>query len=207
MKLYKQITCIALFCSAAFSLGAQSTHMELSLEDALSAARQNEIQIKNARLDYQASLYQKQEAFAEYFPRVSAMALGFYAVNPMLEIGITDILGDNDFAWGVQQKAEELAGAYGFNTTYTAFKSGYSTSLSLMQPLYAGGRIVNGNKLASLGVQASDLQLKLQERKTDQQIEKDWWEIASLEDQIANLEHMDGTLETVYSQPASTIEN
>ena len=54
MKLYKQITCIALFCSAAFSLGAQSTHMELSLEDALSAARQNEIQIKNARLDYQA---------------------------------------------------------------------------------------------------------------------------------------------------------
>ena len=33
MKLYKQITCIALFCSAAFSLGAQSTHMELSLED------------------------------------------------------------------------------------------------------------------------------------------------------------------------------
>ena len=200
MKLYKQITCIALFCSAAFSLGAQSTHMELSLEDALSAARQNEIQIKNARLDYQASLYQKQEAFAEYFPRVSAMAIGFYAVNPMLEIGITDILGDNDFAWGVQQKAEELAGAYGFNTTYTAFKSGYSTSLSLMQPLYAGGRIVNGNKLASLGVQASDLQLKLQERKTDQQIEKDWWEIASLEDQIANLEHMDGTLETVYSQ-------
>ena len=130
MKLYKQITCIALFCSAAFSLGAQSTHMELSLEDALSAARQNEIQIKNARLDLQASRYQKQEAFAEYFPRVSAMAIGFYAVNPMLEIGITDILGDNDFAWGVQQKAEELAGAYGFNTTYTAFKSGYSTSLS-----------------------------------------------------------------------------
>ena len=200
MKLHKQITCIALLCSAAFSLGAQGERIELSLEDALSAARQNEIQIKNARLDLQASRYQKQEAFAEYFPRVSAMALGFYSVNPMIEIGITDILGDNDFAWGVQQKAEELASAYGINTTYTAFKSGYSTSLSLMQPLYAGGRIVNGNKLASLGVQASDLQLKLQERKTEQQIEKDWWEIASLEDKIANLEYMDGTLETLYMQ-------
>lgn len=200
MKLHKQITCIALLCSAAISLGAQGARIELSLDDALSAARQNEIQIKNARLDLQASRYQKQEAFAEYFPRVSAMALGFYSVNPMIEIGITDILGDNDFAWGVQQKAEELASAYGINTTYTAFKSGYSTSLSLMQPLYAGGRIVNGNKLASLGVQASDLQLKLQERKTEQQIENDWWEIASLEDKIANLEYMDGTLETLYMQ-------
>lgn len=200
MKLYKHTTCIALLCCAAFSLGAQDPRLELSLEDALSAARQNEVQIKNARLDLQASQYQKQEAFAEYFPRVSAMALGFYAVNPMLEIGITDILGDNDFAWGVQQKAQELAGVYGINTTYTAFKSGYTTSLSLMQPLYAGGRIVNGNRLASLGVEASELQLKMQVRKTEEQIEKDWWEIASLEDKIENLEYMDLTLETLYSQ-------
>ena len=205
MKVVKKIACFVLLCSIPFSLKAQSSSIELSLEDVLNAARQNEMNIKNARLDYQAAKYQKQEAFTEYLPKVSAMAMGFYAMNPLLEIGITDILGDNDFAWGVQQKAEELAGIYGINTDFTALKSGYSASVSLMQPLFAGGRIVNGNKLARLGLEASELQLQLQERKTEEQIEKDWWEIVSLEDKIGNLEYMDGSLQTLYSQLKSAV--
>ena len=200
MKVHNTISVLVLLCCAAHSLAAQNSRVELTLEDALSAARLGEMELKNARLDLQVSQYQKQEAFAEYFPKVSAMAIGFYALNPLLEIGITDILGNNDFSWELQQKAQELSGIYGIKTKYTAFKSGYSASLSLMQPIYAGGRIVNGNRLAGLGVEASTLQLKLQERKTDARIEKDWWEIVSLEDKIENLEYMDGTLETLYSQ-------
>lgn len=199
----KKINVLLLCLGLSLGLGAQEqagSRIELSLEDALDCARQNNIQLKNSRLDLRAAQLQKEEAFTEYFPKVNAMALSFYAMNPLLEIGIIDVLGNNDFAWGIQEKAQELAGIYGFNTTYTAFKSGYSTSISLMQPIFAGGRIVNGNKLASLGVKASELQLSMQERKTSEEIEKDWWEIASLEDKIDNLKYLDSSMETIYKQ-------
>lgn len=203
MRNSKKINVLLLCLGLSLGLGAQEqagSRIELSLEDALDCARQNNIQLKNSRLDLKAAQLQKEEAFTEYFPKINAMALSFYAMNPLLEIGIIDVLGNNDFAWGIQEKAQELAGVYGFNTTYTAFKSGYSTSISLMQPIFAGGRIVNGNKLASLGVKASELQLSMQERKTSEEIEKDWWEIASLEDKIENLKYLDSSLETIYKQ-------
>lgn len=177
-----------------------SGRIELSLEDALNCARQNNIELKNSRLELKAARLQKDEVFTEYFPKLNAMAMSFYAMNPLLEISITDILGNNDFAWGIQEKAQELAGTYGINTSYSAFKSGYSTSISIMQPLFAGGRIVNGNKLAALGVKASELKLSIQERKSAEEIEKAWWEIASLEEKIENLKYLDGSLETIYKQ-------
>lgn len=203
MRNFKKLISLLLGFTSVLCLNAQeetSGRIELSLEDVLDYAKANNLQIQNARLDLKASRLQKDEAFCEYLPKVNAMALGFYAMNPLLELGITDILGDNDFSWQLQEKAQELSGVYGFNTKYTAFKNGYSTSISLMQPLYAGGRIVNGNKLASIGVEASQLQLSLQERKTSEEIEKDWWQIASLEEQIENLKYLDGSLETIYRQ-------
>ena len=177
-----------------------SGRIELSLEEALNCARQNNIELKNSRLELKAARLQKDEVFTEYFPKLNAMAMSFYAMDPLLEISITDILGNNDFAWGIQEKAQELAGTYGINTSYSAFKSGYSTSISIMQPLFAGGRIVNGNKLAALGVKASELKLSIQERKSAEEIEKAWWEIASLEEKIENLKYLNRSLETIHGQ-------
>ena len=82
----------------------------------------------------------------------------------MIEIGVSDILGKSEAAVNLTNKVEEFAGMYGINTSYEAFKRGYSASVMALQPIYAGGRIVNGNRLANLGIEAAGLQRDIQTR-------------------------------------------
>lgn len=192
----KYITSIlaALICNC----GAKAQSLTLTLEDCHSLAEEHNAGMRNAELDLTAARLQKQEAFTEYLPRISAMAIGYYASNPLIDMGLTDILGSNDYTWELQNKFDELGSLNGFSTRYKGFNKGYAASLNIMQPLYAGGRIVNGNRLASLGVEAAGLQKNIQVRKTTEEIDKIWWEIAVLEDKKATLEYLDGTLDTLY---------
>lgn len=201
----QHIKYILLLCllTGALSAGAQS--VTLTLENCHALAEENNAALRNAELDIRAAQFQKQEALAEYFPRISAMAIGYYASNPLIDMGLVDILGNNDFTWNLQNQLEELGMANGFNTRYKGFNRGYSASLNIIQPLYAGGRIGNGNRLASLGMEAASLQKNLQVRKTTEEIDKIWWEIAVLEDKKATLEYLNGTLATLYGNLQSAI--
>ena len=49
-----------------------------------------------------------------------------------------------------------------------------------VQPLFAGGRIVNGNRLAAVGVEAARLQQELAREKTLLSVEENYWLIVSL---------------------------
>ena len=122
----------------------------LTLADCREMAMQNNAALNNASLDVRAAWLREQEVLSEYFPRVSATAFGYWAMNPLLEIGVTDILGNNDLAWNIQSEIESYGSLYGINTKYKSFKQGYSASLMALQPVYAGGRIVTGNRLAAL---------------------------------------------------------
>ncbi len=147
----------------------------------------------NAGLDVQAARYQKQEALTEYFPRVSVVSLGFYSLNPMLKIGLKDIIGNNDFSNNLQNGLLML----GINPTYTALQYGYGASVNLVQPVFAGGRIVNGNRLAALGVEAAQLQKSLQERKTGEEIDDCYWQTLSLQEKLLTLEDFSELLDTL----------
>ncbi len=179
--------------------------LTLSLEDCRQMALENNAYSRNAELDVRAAWLQKQEALAEYFPRVSANVLGYWALNPLLEIGVTDVLGDNDYAWNIQSEIESLGSMYGISSRYTAFKRGYAASLTAMQPVYAGGRIVAGNRLAKVGMEAAELNRSIRSRKTVDEVEDLWWQIVSLEDKLRTLDHLDGMLDTLYSNLNSAI--
>ena len=197
----KALVCAALLCLLPTFASAQS----LSLEDCREMALSNAAVQKNAELDVQAAVYQKQEAFAEYFPRVSASAFGYWALKPMIEIGVSDILGKSEAAVNLTNKVEEVAGMYGINTSYEAFKRGYSASVMALQPIYAGGRIVNGNRLANLGIEAAGLQRDIQTRKTVQDVDEIWWQIASVQDKLEILDYLDCTLDTLYSNVSAAV--
>ena len=127
----------------------------LSLQECREMALQNSVKMKNARLDVLAASARKEEALAEYFPKVSVNSFGFMAVDPLLEVGVKDILGESTFSSNLQQIVDYFGEQFGFPSTYTALQYGYTASVSALQPLYAGGRIVNGNRLAALGQEAS----------------------------------------------------
>ena len=172
--------------------------VNLTLEQCRELALQNNTAVLNAGLDVAAARARKQEAVAEYFPKVSVTAMAFYAFDPMLELELTDIIGDSPFAVGLSNTLNQYAQQYGFSSMYSTLKKGVVAHVSVMQPVFAGGRIITGNKLAGLGVEAASLQQEIQLRTTAEEVESGYWQIVSLEDKLASLEQVRIMLDTLY---------
>lgn len=192
--------------AALTCIAAPAQELRLTLEECREMALQNNSSAVGAALDLEAARYQKQEAFAEYFPRVSAMGFGFWAFDPLLEIGVKDIFGNNDFSNNLQGLIDSYAPMYGLPTSYTTLSRGYLAGVSVMQPLFAGGRIVNGNRLAALGVEAAGLQQEVQRRSTSDEIEGYWWQVVSLQEKRELLAGSKEFVDTLFRDVTAAYE-
>lgn len=192
--------------AALTCIAAPAQELRLTLEECREMALQNNSSAVGAALDLEAARYQKQEAFAEYFPRVSAMGFGFWAFDPLLEIGVKDIFGNNDFSNNLQGLIDSYAPMYGLPTSYTTLSRGYLAGISVMQPIFAGGRIVNGNRLAALGVEAAGLQQEVQRRSTSDEIEGYWWQVVSLQEKRELLAGSKEFVDTLFRDVTAAYE-
>ncbi|NQV37902.1 MAG: TolC family protein [Candidatus Marinimicrobia bacterium] len=93
-----RITLIYLFI---FSIGWSQASLELSLQDALRLSDENNLTLKKARLDYDVSVSQKQEAKSSAYPVISTFAQGTknlsIATQPIsfpVPFGILDATGN-----------------------------------------------------------------------------------------------------------------
>ena len=179
---------ILMILVSASALSAQE--VSLSLMDCVSLSESNNPYIKNTYLDIQSAKYQKNEVFAEYFPRVSVRALGISSYDYFLDIVVGQELGD-------VVRSMEMGGdnRFGFNAT-----------ISLMQPLYAGGRINTGNKLAKVGMKASELKHKVNIREKREEVEKLYWQIVALEEKRHTIKHLEELLDVLYKDVTTAIE-
>lgn len=191
----------ALVSIQAFSQEAVS--VKLSLDECREMALSADSRTVNARLDIQAAQLLRQEAQAEYFPRINAMSLGYHALDPMIKIGLKDILGNNDLSNNLQTLIDGYAAMYGITPYYSALQNAFGASVSVMQPLYAGGRIVTGNRLAALGEEAARLKLKVQERKSAEQTDELFWQVISLEEKQRTLGEFVQLLDTLCKDAES----
>lgn len=151
----------------------------LTLDSCKAHALRNNVTIQNAQLDVQAAEQVKKQALTKYFPSVSTTALGYHAINPLLELGIDDI-GNAQARNYLYDLYAEYGSAMGLPNSLDFCKQGLSVGATLMQPVFAGGRIVNGNKLATVGVEAAKLQSELSEEQVLLTVEENYWLIVSL---------------------------
>ena len=186
-KMRKALLILMILVSAS-ALSAQE--VSLSLMDCVSLSESNNPYIKNTYLDIQSAKYQKNEVFAEYFPRVSVRAIGISSYDYFLDIVVGQELGD-------VVRSMEMGGdnRFGFNAT-----------ISLMQPLYAGGRINTGNKLAKVGMKASELKHKVNLREKREEVEKLYWQIVALEEKRHTIKHLEELLDVLYKDVTTAIE-
>lgn len=169
----------------------------LSLEACRELSLKEHPAIKNADIDVRLAKAKKQEVLGMYFPKVQLTGLYFRALEPMLEIGITDILGSSPQIRNIQYLLSQYTAQLGFDMKYEALEYGYFGGVSAMQPVFVGGRIVNGNRLAALGVKAARLQKDIQLRTTREEIGQSYWLIVSLEAKRETLLQMKTLLDTV----------
>ena len=183
---------------------AQEPH-RLSVLDCIEMALENNIELKNSQLEIDKARATKNEARAEYFPTVSAQAVAFDALNPMLTFGIEDI--DNA---QLRQLLYTLYAEYGANMgldkEYSFVQNGVMLNAMATEPIYAGGRIRNGNKLAKLGIDAAETQAKVKEDEVCLQTETLYWQIVALQEKLATLDQLDRLLDTLDKDLSGAIE-
>jgi len=70
----------------------------------------------------------------------------------------------------------------------TLMAHGASGSVTAAQPLYAGGRIVTGNRLARLGIEAAELQADMKARDVIENIESTYYLVTGLQQKVATID-------------------
>ena len=169
---------------------------KLSLDSCKALALQNNLEIKNAALDVEAAQEVKKQAFTKYFPNVSAMAGGYYAAKPLIEYGIDDIGNAQARQW-LHNLYFEYGAAMGLPDRISLCENGVLTGAMVVQPVYMGGQIVNGNRLAKVGVEAAKLQGELTQDRILQQVEEYYWLIISLQEKQRTLQQAKTFLDTL----------
>lgn len=168
----KIITVICCLVGCGFAT-AQTTY---SLEQLKQLAVENNYSLRSARNAIQQSKEVESEAWTKYFPQVSALGLGFQNNKPIIDydIELPDVLA-----------AIVPQGLIPANISL--MKKGVYGSVSAIQPVFMGGQIINGNKLAKVGVEASELQLEASEDQVELTTEQYYWQIVSLKEKVLTL--------------------
>ncbi|MDD2437910.1 MAG: TolC family protein [Massilibacteroides sp.] len=149
-----------------------SAQTKYSLSDCKRLAIENNKKIKNSQLEINISKEAKKDAFTNYFPSISASAFGYKAKNPLVEFNMggnpLNFLGD-----------------------------GIATAVTVFQPIFVGGKILYGNKLAGLGVDVNQFQAKLSENDVLLNTESLYWQLVSLFEKERTLNIIDTQLDTL----------
>lgn len=158
-----------LLCIASLQVEAQDQY---GLEDCKRIAIENNRKLKNSRLEIQAAQQLEKEAFTNYFPSISASGTGILPKDPLVSMSLAGM------SLGVLDK-------------------GFQTGITVTQPIFAGGKIITGNKLADLGTEVSRFQAKLSENEVLLNTESLYWQLLSLYEKEHTLDIVDTQLDTL----------
>ena len=171
-KIYSFI--VGLACCG--SVAAQQTY---TLDQLKQLAVENNYNLRSARNAIQQSKEQKSEAFTKYFPTVSAVGAGITMNKYLLEADLS--LPD-----GLASQLPPAVSA-ALPTNVAFMKNGVFGSVSAIQPVFMGGQIINGNKLAKAGVEASEIKLEASEDQVELSTEQYYWQVVSLKEKLLTL--------------------
>lgn len=165
-------------CAVSLSASAQKVY---SLNECVGEALKNNMTLRNADNDVKMSAEQRKEALTKYFPTVSASGMGFAAEKGLVQM---DLMGMN------------LAFA----------KNGVAAGVTAMQPVFAGGQIVNSNKLAKVNEAAARLQRGLAENEVRLTTERHYWQVVMLKEKLATLDQLDRQLESIRKDAQAAVD-
>ncbi|MBR3618881.1 MAG: TolC family protein [Bacteroidaceae bacterium] len=167
--------CISLsFIIFHFSFSAAQTY---TLQQLQQKAVENNRTLKNARLNVESAKEDKAKAYTHFFPQVSANAVGFQGFEDLVQGSMP--AGENEMP-------------------ISLVKKGFVGSMMAIQPLFQGGQIINGNKLATLQQEVNQLQLQMTEKDVELQVAKYYWQLVSLQSNIATLDSVTVQLDEVH---------
>jgi outer membrane protein TolC len=188
MKTKTIILSVTLSCASLVtwqSLAQENTSVapqRLSTDECRAMALEENATIRTAANDVSIASETSKEAFTKYFPEVSASGMAFKANKDIIQYDVLDL-----FTLGIIQK-------------------GVGYGVSAMQPIFAGGQIVNGNALAKVGKEVAEMRSKLSAEEVAVSVEKYYWKLVSLESQRSTLASLLTMLDTLEYQTSVAVD-
>lgn len=180
-KQYLYILSLVLAGSVSVPALAQNGNKIYSLDECINEAVKNNLTLRNADNQIAISGEQRKEAYTKYFPTVSASGNGFIANRGLLQMDM---------------------GGMGLSLA----KNGIMAGVTAMQPVFAGGQIINGNKLAKVGEDVSRLQRNMSENDIRLNTEQYYWNIVMLKEKLVTLDQLDHQLENVRKDAQAAVD-
>lgn len=180
-KQYLYILSLVLAGSVSVPALAQNGNKIYSLDECINEAVKNNLTLRNADNQIAISGEQRKEAYTKYFPTVSASGNGFIANRGLLQMDM---------------------GGMGLSLA----KNGIMAGVTAMQPVFAGGQIINGNKLAKVGEDVSRLQRNMSENDIRLNTEQYYWNIVMLKEKLVTLDQLDHQLESVRKDAQAAVD-
>lgn len=147
----------------------------LSLEESINLALKNNYGFRNSELDIKAAQQTRKAARTNYFPSINAGGMKLQSEKPLMEVGM------GDQSMGFLER-----GTIGY--------------VNAVQPVFTGGRIVNGNRLASLGEHVSMFRGKITRNEVVLRTEEQYWQIVSLQEKARTIKAYEEMLNSLLKQ-------
>lgn len=171
----------------------------LTLEQSKTLALKNNRAFHNSALEIEAAQQVKKNAYTNYFPKVSANVFGMQAINPLIEYkmegGNLPVYDGNPANLPTATQFAYFPGMELSMMQRTAI-----SVLNIAQPIYAGGKITTGNKLAALNVDVKGKQQQLTENELLLKTEQQYWRLISLQEKQKTLEKYELLLSDIRKQ-------
>lgn len=170
---------------AGLACHASAQQAIYSLPEAISSACQHNAELRKASLTYRSMKELKSELYTKYFPQVSASTTYFERSRGLAEG--SDML-DNIFNLVNINEERTMEGVQ-------VLKRGFLGGITAIQPIYTGGRLTAGNKLAQLGGEATRELAAIKRDEVTQEVEKYFWQLVQLYEAERSLQTMDSLVE------------
>lgn len=177
--LFATILCLGFFESAI-------AQQQLTLQQVRELAVANNIVTRSSDNALIQAQEQQKEAKTNYFPQVNAVGVGFKTNVDMIKANIaTNEVIPSSLA---QLIPTELAVKIPANIPVNMVDHGLMVGVTAVQPLYMGGQIINGNRLAKVNVEAKQLQSQTSKKTVLLQAEQYYWQIITLKEKQKTLD-------------------
>lgn len=174
-----------IFCSVCCGITAtaQTTY---TLEQLKQLAVDNNYTLNSSKNAIQQAKQTEKSALTNFFPQISASGVAFQNNKPLIDIDVE-----------LPEAIQTVLGGMGISdipSNISLLKKGVIGSVSAIQPVFMGGKIINSNKLARVGVEASELRLELSEDQVEMTTEQYYWQMVSLKEKKKTLTAMHSML-------------
>lgn len=189
MNIKYLLSCVFLI-GATTAASAQEKRI-LTLDECKERALKYNADIQTGKIDIEAARQTRKEAFTKYFPKISAGAATYKADDNLVKVDIPDLT-----QLGLPVPAMEAG----------MLEEGNLVTVSAMQPVFAGGQIVNANKLAKTAMEASVLQLDVAMDKVELETENYYWKIVSLKEAEKTVNVLDTLLQSLHKDVSLAVK-